>query len=182
MGLSPKNLLLCGTDGSNPAPSSSESGELAYCRRRLVPISSNASPNCRPSPDRDCLQTFGFSRGKTETPPARNRQFESSSLQRRVVRTPVPRKSQREIGGQARAVGVGTGGSTPASSAVSPRTFGLPHRARRCCNSVALAGPDRETLWGGRRGVATSSLHLTMECRDAPAERPEQVPRRPGSK
>src|SRR6201984_2280874 len=28
--------------------------------------------------------------------------------------------------------------------------------------------------------MATSSLHLTMECRDAPAERPEQIPRRPG--
>jgi hypothetical protein len=26
--------------------------------------------------------------------------------------------------------------------------------------------------------MATSSLHLTMECRDAPAERPEQIPRR----
>src|SRR5438309_2277667 len=28
--------------------------------------------------------------------------------------------------------------------------------------------------------MATSSLHLTMECRDAPAERLEQIPRRPG--
>ena len=42
-------LFLGGTDGSNPVPSSSESGELPYCRRRLVAISSNASPNCRPS-------------------------------------------------------------------------------------------------------------------------------------
>ena len=41
--------LLCrGTSSSNPSPSSSESGELPYCRRRLVPISSKASPNCRP--------------------------------------------------------------------------------------------------------------------------------------
>ena len=36
------------TRSSNPVPSSSESGELPYCRSRLVPISSNASPNCRP--------------------------------------------------------------------------------------------------------------------------------------
>jgi hypothetical protein len=43
-------------------------------------------------------------------------------------------------------------------------------------------GRDRKILWGGRRGMATSSLHLTMECRDAPAERLEQVPRRPGPK
>src|SRR6516164_3457367 len=40
-------------------------------------------------------------------------------------------------------------------------------------------GTDRSYGVGGEE-VATSSLHLTMECRDAPAERPEQVPRRPG--
>jgi uncharacterized membrane protein YeiH len=45
----------------------------------------------------------------------------------------------------------------------------------------ALAfGLDREMLWGGRRGMATSSLHVTIACHDVPAERPEQVPRRPG--
>jgi hypothetical protein len=33
-----------------------------------------------------------------------------------------------------------------------------------------------------RAGVATSSLHLTMECRDAPTERLEQVPHGPGPK
>jgi hypothetical protein len=38
----------------------------------------------------------------------------------------------------------------------------------------------KETLWGGRQGMATLSLHVTMECRNAPAERLEQVPRRPG--
>jgi hypothetical protein len=42
-------------------------------------------------------------------------------------------------------------------------------------------GTDRSYGVGGEE-VATSSLHLTMECRDAPAERPEQVPRRPGPK
>src|SRR6516165_12335354 len=48
--------------------------------------------------------------------------------------------ANREIGRQATAVGVGTGGSNPASSSMRPRTFGLPHRARRCRNSLALAG------------------------------------------
>src|SRR5437762_9870310 len=38
----------------------------------------------------------------------------------------------------------------------------------------------RQSNQAPARGTATSSLHLTMECRDAPAERPEQVPRRPG--
>src|SRR6516165_6179644 len=51
--------------------------------------------------------------------------------------------ANREIGRQATAVGVGTGGSNPASSSMRPRTFGLPHRARRCRNSVTLAGLDR---------------------------------------
>jgi hypothetical protein len=34
----------------------------------------------------------------------------------------------------------------------------------------------------GGEDMATSSLHLTMECRDAPAKRLEQVARRPGPK
>jgi len=41
-------LFLGGTDGSNPVPSSGESGELPYCAAGLVPISSNASLNCWP--------------------------------------------------------------------------------------------------------------------------------------
>ena len=48
--------------------------------------------------------------------------------------------ANREIGRRATAVGVGTGGSNPASSSMRPRTFGLPHRARTCRNSLALAG------------------------------------------
>jgi CubicO group peptidase (beta-lactamase class C family) len=39
-----------------------------------------------------------------------------------------------------------------------------------------------EMLWGGRRGWQFRRLHQSMECRDAPAERFEQVPRRPGPK
>ena len=37
-----------------------------------------------------------------------------------------------------------------------------------------------EMLWGGRRGWQFRRLHQSMECRDAPAERFEQVPRAPG--
>jgi hypothetical protein len=37
-----------------------------------------------------------------------------------------------------------------------------------------------EMLWGGRRGWQFRRLHQSMECRDAPTERFEQVPRRPG--
>jgi hypothetical protein len=40
----------------------------------------------------------------------------------------------------------------------------------------------RRCYGAGGEDVATSSLHEPMECRDAPAERPEQVPRRPGPK
>ena len=43
--------------------------------------------------------------------------------------------------------------------------------------TVALGPTD---AMGRAARKATSSLHLTMECRDAPAERPEQIPRRPG--
>ena len=37
VGNSRETLHTSGTDGSNPVPSSSESGELPYCRRRLDP-------------------------------------------------------------------------------------------------------------------------------------------------
>jgi DNA end-binding protein Ku len=40
--------------------------------------------------------------------------------------------------------------------------------------------PSGEMLWGGRRGWQFRRLHQSMECRDAPTERFEQVPRRPG--
>src|SRR5208282_6274003 len=41
-------------------------------------------------------------------------------------------------------------------------------------------GWDLEMLWGGRRGNGTIVAGSNMECPDAPAERLEQVPRRPG--
>src|SRR5215470_14439619 len=37
---------------------------------------------------------------------------------------------------------------------------------------------DRETLWGGRREMATSSLRFFDGVPDAPAKRPEQISRR----
>src|SRR6516225_5662797 len=40
--------------------------------------------------------------------------------------------------------------------------------------------PTGEMLWGGRRGWQFRRLHQSMECRDVPAERFEQVPRAPG--
>jgi hypothetical protein len=44
-------------------------------------------------------------------------------------------------------------------------------------------GSVAERCYGaGGEEMAASSLHLTMECRNAPAERLEQVPRRPGPK
>jgi hypothetical protein len=43
------------------------------------------------------------------------------------------------------------------------------------------AGTERCYGAGGEE-MATSSLHKPMECRDAPAERLEQVPRRRGPK
>jgi|SRR5580692_7904682 hypothetical protein len=39
---------------------------------------------------------------------------------------------------------------------------------------------SEEMLWGGRRGWQFRRLHQSMECRDAPTERFEQVPRGPG--
>src|SRR5947208_5342342 len=58
-------------------------------------------------------------------------------------------------------------------------------------NILSMAGRDPgcvHRVWSGTKRcygaggeeMATSSLHLTMECRDAPAKRPEQVPRRGG--
>jgi hypothetical protein len=41
---------------------------------------------------------------------------------------------------------------------------------------------QRRDAMGRAARMATSSLHQPMECRDAPAERLEQVPRRPGPK
>src|SRR6516225_5085182 len=73
--------------------------------------------------------------------------------------------ANREIGRQATAVGVGDRGSNPASSSMRPRTFGLPHRARRCRNSVALAGLDRwfESAFLQRRDREHSVSHTGLE-------------------
>ena len=59
----------------------------------------------------------------------------------------------------------------PSSVAVSREHRAKKHR--RYC------GRPRDAMGRAAR-MATSSLHITMECRDAPAERPEQIPRRPG--
>src|ERR1700758_4143418 len=55
------------------------------------------------------------------------------------------------------------------------------HLARnRKFESISLQ--EREMLWGGRRGWQFRRLHQSMECRDAPTERFEQVPRGPGAR
>ena len=54
-------------------------------------------------------------------------------------------------------------------------------RASVAAKQSRATGTQRSYGAGGEE-MATSSLHLTMECRDAPAERLEQVPRRPGPK
>jgi hypothetical protein len=46
--------------------------------------------------------------------------------------------------------------------------------------STSIKLRSGEMLWGGRRGWQFRRLHQSMECRDAPTERFEQVPRRPG--
>jgi len=53
----------------------------------------------------------------------------------------------------------------------------LTPRGTKSSNPASSSG---EMLWGGRRGWQFRRLHQSMECRDAPAERFEQVPRRPG--
>jgi hypothetical protein len=63
-------------------------------------------------------------------------------------------------GPRTRHLSTGSGGITP------------PRRCRRCEPSR-----NRKMLWGrATEEMATSWLYLTMECRDAPAERPEQKP------
>jgi hypothetical protein len=47
-------------------------------------------------------------------------------------------------------------------------------------DSSAHPRAEPRDAMGRAARMATSSLHLTMECRDAPAERLEQIPRRPG--
>src|SRR6516162_1512325 len=47
------------------------------------------------------------------------------------------------------------------------------HRGTRSSNPLPSS---REMLWGGRRGWQFRRLHQSMECRDASAERFEQVP------
>ena len=48
--------------------------------------------------------------------------------------------------------------------------------------AVSFSAGPIDAMGRAAEEMATSSLHLTMECRDAPAERPEQIPRRPGPK
>ena len=58
-----------------------------------------------------------------------------------------------------------------------------PYRGRSFTGRNASASPDAPEpidAMGRPARMATSSLHLTMECRDAPAEGPEQIPGRPG--
>ena len=43
-------------------------------------------------------------------------------------------------------------------------------------SSLETASSSGEMLWGGRRGWQFRRLHQSMECRDASAERFEQVP------
>src|SRR5205823_3420794 len=47
---------------------------------------------------------------------------------------------------------------------------------------AGVQGGTERCYGAGGEEMATSSLHEPMECRDAPAERLEQVPRRPGPK
>ena len=52
-------------------------------------------------------------------------------------------------------------------------------RAIARCSRTGSSNPSpssREMLWGGRRGWQFRRLHQSMECRDVPAERFEQVP------
>src|ERR1700730_2137482 len=48
--------------------------------------------------------------------------------------------------------------------------------------TLSRKGGTERCYGAGGEEMATSSLHLTMECPDAPAERLEQVPRRPRPK
>jgi hypothetical protein len=64
----------------------------------------------------------------------------------------------------------------PTPPARKPGVASVASRDRR---AITVAGGPRDAMGRAAR-MATSSLHLTMECRDAPAERLEQVPRRPG--
>jgi hypothetical protein len=47
---------------------------------------------------------------------------------------------------------------------------------REPTSSSSFCTMSREMLWGGRRGWQFRRLHQSMECRDASAERFEQVP------
>jgi hypothetical protein len=58
-----------------------------------------------------------------------------------------------------------------------PASFDSSHPRAGSSNPVPSR---REMLWGGRRGWQFRRLNQSMECRDAPAERFEQVPGCPG--
>ena len=57
----------------------------------------------------------------------------------------------------------------------------FPDAGTDASNPVPSSGERRDAMGRAAR-MATSSLHQPMECRNAPAERLEQVPRRPGPK
>src|SRR5262249_23120246 len=67
----------------------------------------------------------------------------------------------------------------------SAKPGGAPSKfsARKHRKNIALKSGTTRSYGAGGEDVATSSLQSNrMECRDAPAERLEQVPRRPGPK
>src|SRR6516164_1121932 len=74
----------------------------------------------------------------------------------------------------------------PFDASLSPESTKFPAFSQPAGNlgsetsSLETASSRGEMLWGGRRGWQFRRLHQSMECRDAPAERFEQVPRAPG--
>ena len=63
----------------------------------------------------------------------------------------------------------------PADTRECPECRGNP---RLLCRGTSSSNPSPsrgEKLWGGRRGWQFRRLHQSMECRDAPVERFEQV-------
>src|SRR5271169_1227762 len=81
----------------------------------------------------------------------------------------------------------GTGSSNPAPysrEAANSRSLTKAHADRSSARPPASRqGGGTERCYGaGGEEMAPSSLREPMECPDAPAERLEQVPRRPGSR
>jgi hypothetical protein len=80
----------------------------------------------------------------------------------------------------------GTGGGRWILTFRPPRDQCLSEMVEPCAETTLrartefLRGGTNRCYGAGDEKMATSSLHLTMECRDAPAERLEQIPRHPG--